>query len=307
MTTSPPRVVTVILNWNQRELTLACLEVAGRSDYRNHRPLLVDNGSSDGSVSAVQDRFPGVACLEAGANLGYAGGNNLGLRRALELGADYVLLLNNDAFLAEGTISEMVQLMDSEPAAGAVGPTIVYDAEPARVWCAGAGLRLTDGHTWRLHAEQRVDDLAGSAVAVSLLSGCALMLRRAALEQVGLLDERYFLYYEEADWCVRAAAAGWRLLWLPSAIVRHRVAASSESAAAGRTPPRVTYYMTRNRMLFLSKHLHGPQRLMSLAHAALDTLRLILVRTLRLDREDRRARWRAMRDFLAGRFGPAPF
>jgi len=299
---SEPLVFTIILSWNQRDVTLASTATAGASDYRRHRLVVVDNGSTDGSADAVRSVHPGAVVLETGQNLGYAGGNNVGLRYALAEGADYVLLLNNDAFLADDAIERLVRVLEELPWAAAAGPTIVYDDRPERVWCAGAGISLHDGSTWRL-GDGETPRADGTPEEVSLLSGCALMLRRAALEQVGLLDERYFLYYEEADWCVRASTAGWKLLWVPGARVRHRVAASTEAGDGLPVAPQVTYYMTRNRLLLLASNLRGPARWVACGRAMGDILRLIAVRSLKGQWQDRDARAGALRYFLAGRFG----
>jgi GT2 family glycosyltransferase len=242
-----PRVAMIVLNWNGRDDTVACLRSLRSLDYPNYEVVMVDNGSIDGSVEAVKASFPNVAILETGENLGFAEGNNVGLRHALAHGADYALLLNNDTEVAHDFISLLVDAIEGIPQAGVAGPTIYYFDRPTTIWSAGGTIDWSRGRT-RMVGLDEVDrgQFGESPRPVDFVTGCALLIKMPVVEQVGLLDPRFFTYYEENEWCLRIARAGFKILHVPQAKVWHKI-----SPVAREASPQVHYYMTRNRLLFL--------------------------------------------------------
>jgi GT2 family glycosyltransferase len=242
-----PRVAMIVLNWNGRDDTVACLRSLRSLDYPNYEVVMVDNGSIDGSVEAVKASFPNVAILETGENLGFAEGNNVGLRHALAHGADYALLLNNDTEVVHDFISLLVGAIEGIPQAGVAGPTIYYFDRPTTIWSAGGAIDWSRGRT-RMVGLDEVDrgQFGESPRPVDFVTGCALLIKMPLVEQVGLLDPRFFTYYEETEWCLRVARAGFKILHVPQAKVWHKI-----SPVAREASPRVHYYMTRNRLLFL--------------------------------------------------------
>jgi GT2 family glycosyltransferase len=293
-----PKVALVVLTWNGIADVLPCLESVRRLDYGNLLVIVADNGSTDGTQAAVRAQFPEVVLVENGQNLGYAEGNNAGIRRALELGADYVMLLNNDTEVDPALVRELVAVGEADPQVGVVGPMIYYHADRERIWCAGARVEWSIAEVILLDKDA-LD--AGTDVQprdVPFISGCALCAKRAAIERVGLIDPRFFIYYEELDWCERMRRAGFRLVLVPRAKVWHKV-----SRAFGQASATTTYYMTRNRLLFLHKNLRWPARWRSISVTELAALKTIAVRWLRGQRDDSLARWRALRDYALGRFG----
>ena len=168
-------------------------------------PYPLDNGSTDGSVPAIRDGFPMVTVLENGENLGYTGGNNVGLRYALAQGADYVLLLNNDTVLAPDFLRLLVEAAESDANVGIAGPTIYYYDRPALIWSAGGAIDERRGQTRMIGLDAPDEGQFGTLPReVDFVTGCALLVKRPTMERVGLLDERFFTYYEEGEWCVRA-------------------------------------------------------------------------------------------------------
>jgi len=242
-----PRVAVVVLNWNGLVDTLACLESLVRLDYPAYDVVVVDNGSTDGSATAIRERFPEVAVIENGENLGFTGGNNVGLRHALDQGADYALLLNNDTEVAHDFLRVLVDAAEVEPSIGMVGPTIYYHEQPDVIWSAGGTIdwRRGETHMVGLNEPER-GQFGQSPRAVDFITGCALLVKRSALQRAGLLDDRFFAYYEEAEWCVRTRRAGFRILHVPLARMWHKISPSVQADS-----PLVHYYMTRNRLLFL--------------------------------------------------------
>jgi len=248
-----PRVAIIVLNWNGLTDTLACLESLQWLDYPNYEIMVVDNGSTDGSVSAIRGQFPAVTIIETGENLGFAGGNNVGMRHALENGADCVLLLNNDTEVAPDFLGRLVEAAEADPRVGMAGPMIYYYDQPEVIWSAGGEIDWRRGCTRMVGLDERDDGQFGRAAReVDFVTGCAVLVRATALRQAGLLDERFFMYYEEVEWCVRTRRTGFRIIHVPSAHMWHKIAPGVQADS-----PRVHYYMTRNRLLFLKASKAG--------------------------------------------------
>lgn len=250
-----PHVFVVILNWNGLADTLECLESLACLDYPSYEALVVDNGSTDGSVPVIRECFPTVTVLENDENLGYTGGNNVGLRHALAHESSYALLLNNDTVLAPDFLRLLVEAVESNPDAGIAGPMVYYYDRSDLIWSAGGAIDWRRGETWMVGLGTPDAGQFGIVPReVDFVTGCALLVKRAVVEQVGLLDERFFAYYEEGEWCVRARRAGFKIVHVPQAKIWHKIPLDARSRS-----PLVHYYMTRNRLLFLKATGVGPR------------------------------------------------
>lgn len=300
-----PLVAIVILTWNQRELTLDCLASLTEMDYPANRlqTIVVDNGSHDDTPAAIREQFPNVTVLENADNLGFAEGNNVGIRHALQGSAQYIMLLNNDTIVGHEMLTNLLAVMDQKPEVGIVGPKMLYFDPPDTIWCAGNQIDWRLGSSVRLQAgelDTRPDDNPKS---VDFITACGILLRREVIEQIGLLDPRFFIYYEETDWCMRAKRGGWRILYVPKARLWHKV-----SAAMGTTSPATDYYMNRNVLLFLAKNQHGFAKMISVITAAARNLIAVLAYTVKSHDgkriPNRNARLLALRDAVSGRWGP---
>ena len=244
---SSPRVTIIILNWNGAEDTSACLASVARLDYPACETVVVDNGSTDDSVTLLRERFPNLVLIETGRNLGYAGGNNVGLRYAIERGSEYVLLLNDDAEVMPESLRLLVEAVEASPQAGVAGPTICYYDFPEVIWSAGGAFDRRRGDSRMIGLNERDRGQFGERPReVDFVTGCALLARTEAICKAGLLDERFFMYYEETEWCMRISRAGYRILHVPQAKVLHKISPHAQADS-----PFVRYYMTRNRLLFL--------------------------------------------------------
>jgi len=303
LATNVPTVEIIVLNWNGREDTLACLDSLMRLEYPSFQVTVVDNGSTDGSPDAVRRAFPQVDVLETGANLGYAGGNNRGLERALARGAPYILLLNNDTTVVPDMLTHLVSALEAEPTVGVAGPTIYYADRPEVIWTAGGAIDWRRGDTRMIGLDEPDGGQFGTVPReVDFVSGCAMLLRREVPERVGLLDERFFLYYEEVEWCVRARRAGFRIIHVPPARVWHRIRPQAQAES-----PTVHYYMTRNRLLFLALTGAGWGAWLSTVAANIRTLLSWSLRPRwRHKGPQRRAMVRALADACRGRWGFIP-
>lgn len=242
-----PQVTIIVLNWNGLADTLECLASLSRLDYPDYEVAVVDNGSTDGSVEEIRPHFPGVTLIENRENLGYAGGNNVGLRHALRQGADHALLLNNDTEVTADFLRRLVEAAQADPQVGVAGPTIYYYDQPDVIWSAGGSIDWRRGDARMVGLNERdAGQFGNKPREVDFVSGCAMLVRRAVLEQVGLLDERFFAYYEEVEWCARMRRAGFKIIQVPQARLWHKITPECRAAS-----PLVYYYMTRNRLLFL--------------------------------------------------------
>ena len=248
-----PRVAVVVVNWNGLRDTLACLDSLARSDYPALDIVVVDNGSEDGSAAAIRERYPGVRVLEAGENLGFAEGNNRGVALARERGAEVVFLLNNDATVAPDCLSSLARAARELPAGSVLGTKIFYQDQPERIWHFGS---LWDRKACRLRPVASDDPGRNwtERLRVDHVIGCAMWIPCDLVRRIGLFDQRFFLNYEETDFCFRAARAGACLYSVPDAHVWHRVGASF------RTSAHLTYFLERNRLLWIEKNFRGAGR-----------------------------------------------
>jgi len=242
-----PRTIIILLNWNGLSDTLECLASLQHLDYPNYKVIVVDNGSTDDSVGVIRKQFSDATLVENEENLGFTGGNNVGLRHALAQGADYALLLNNDTEVKPDFLRHLVTAAEADPAIGIAGPTIYYYEQPDLIWSAGGSIDWRRGQTQMvgLNAPD-VGQFGAAPREVDFVTGCAMLVNRAVMEQTGLLDERFFAYYEEAEWCVRAQRAGFKIVHVPQAGLWHKITPECRADS-----PVVHYYMTRNRLLFL--------------------------------------------------------
>ena len=216
-----PQVSCIILNWNGWAHTVGCLTALRECTYQRMTLVVVDNGSTDNSVAQIRAAFPDVLVLKSGTNLGFAGGNNLGIRNALTHGADYVWLLNNDTKPDPHALSALVAKALTDTTIGAVASICYYADSPSTVqaW-AGARVNLWTGSAC-LSIKPRPDEWFHA------LNGTSLLISRAAIENIGLLDERFFLYWEDTEFCLRLRQHGWRLAAAADSRVLHKVAAST--------------------------------------------------------------------------------
>jgi GT2 family glycosyltransferase len=251
--TADPSVFVVVLNWNNWPDTIECVTSLMSMTYANCTVAVVDNGSTDGSVPRIRGRFPGLQILETRRNLGYAEGNNVGMRLALEQGSDYILLLNNDTIVAPSLVSDLVRAAEACPDGGFFSPTIYYSSDPKRIWFAGVDWLETT-----MEFRHRSDDPGArvdtrGVVDTDYASGCALLTRSSVLRRIGLLDSKFFLTFEETDLCYRGRRDGLRSYVVARASLWHKVSASFGGAGS----PLITYFQTRNKLLWGERHLRG--------------------------------------------------
>lgn len=242
---TPPRVLAVTINWNSHADTARLLGALRTCANPACEVVVVDNGSTDGSLDRLRADFPDVRFLALPANAGFGAANNAALREALERQIPYVWLINNDALPDPGSLAALVARMEADPRAGAAGAVVVDDDPAARVQAWGGG-HIRPWLGWvRLHR--------APAEPLEFLTGACLLLRTAALREIGLFDERFFLYWEDADLCFRLRKSGWHLV-VADTRVRHK-----GSATTGRNRYLRSFHSGRSLVLFLHAHARHPR------------------------------------------------
>jgi GT2 family glycosyltransferase len=248
-----PLVYVITLNWNRKDDTLACLETLVCQTQAGFRILVVDNHSTDGSPEEIANRYPQVEQIVNSENLGFAAGFNIGLKFALEAGADYLLILNNDTLLSPDCLEQLMQAASLEE--GILAPIIYYANQPQRIWalCGSTHPLLLEKHDpWAGKADPgNLPDILDC----DFVTGCAMFFPRNVLEIIGLFDEKFQMYYEDSDLCQRVRRAGFHIQAVPGAHMWHKVASSS----GGSDSPNERYWMARSSIYYFKKHARGLQ------------------------------------------------
>ncbi len=262
----------------------------------------MDNGSTDNSVETIRDAFPNIMLVENGENLGYAGGNNVGIRKSLLLAADVICILNNDVVVDNGFLQLLIDVLFETESIGIATPLVINGMNGDLVWAMGAQVDWDTGMVSRVGAGDRVlNQQERRAFEVDAASGAAMLIRREVIEQVGLFDESFFLYYEEIDYSLRAKAAGFRIVAVPRSVVWHKV-----SASLGIRSPIIDYYMLRNHIRLASLYWKGRRRGAIISRIVARNLGVILAYTFKSHKgarlPNRNARILALRDAAIGRW-----
>lgn len=325
-----PKVSTIILTYNSQAVITDCLNSVLHSDTPNHRIIVVDNNSFDKTVGIVrtflersvlpkdgplQGRI--IKLIENKENLGFSAGNNVAIKYAIEDESDYIFLLNPDTTIKSDTLKILSETAQSNPQIGIIGPKTLYpsgrchlpkvtpsqgealeESQGDRIMYAGGILDWQNAKNYHRGMGETDHAQYDKTEETGFVSGASLFINKALIQKMGLLDEKYFLYYEDADWCVRAKKAGFKIIFEPQAIIYHQ-----ESTVTKKGSPNYHYYFTRNRLYFIVKFFN-PLKALSLYF--LETLRAIknIVKSFnKSEREQSRAILQGMGDFVRGKFG----
>ncbi|HLA69399.1 MAG TPA: glycosyltransferase family 2 protein [Bacteroidota bacterium] len=238
----------VLVNYNGFRDTLDCIASLHASSLRDIDLIVVDNASTDGSVAQLRATHPDLHLICNTENLGFSAGNNVGIRRALETDSGYVLLLNNDTIVDTRALEVMIQTMEENPEAGIVGAKILYFDQPGTVWFAGGQFNRNSGFGKHFGLGKPDDGSFDAVRPCDFITGCCLLARREVFDQIGLLDEDFFAYLEDVDFCMRARDKGFTILYQPRARIHHKV-----SSTTAWDSPLYLYFNLRNKIVFLRK------------------------------------------------------
>lgn len=309
------KISVVILNWNGKKDTIACLESIAQANV-----IVVDNGSTDDSVKVIKEQFPWVTLIETGQNLGYAGGNNVGIEYALKNGADLVLLLNNDTIVDPKLLETLDSYAKSHPEIGIFGARPLRFYDPEKLDHLGGKWNEEKGEFDLIGLQEKSDfQFTGE---LDYVCGCSVLIRKQVFEKIGLLEPAFFLFWEEADFCMRAKKAKFGIGICDQAQLWHKVSASFVGGK-----PHVAYFWWRNRFLWIKRNLSRkdqrrvfwkiliPQiahlyKLRILKSLELQLLKFIGSKKDLKEKEKKLSQYRAsiwgFEDYIKNRFGNAP-
>lgn len=244
------QVYIILINYNNYKDTIQCVASLRKINYNSYTIVIVDNSSMDDSAAHLKSELKDCILIESKKNLGFAGGNNIGMKYALKKGADFILLLNNDTLVEKNFLSNMVAAFSKGKDIGIVGCKIMYYPQTNKIWFGGGkidwfkfigihfGMREND--TGQVDLEKEID----------FMTGCCMLIKREVVEKVGGLPEEYFMYFEDVDYCVKVKEGGYKIWYNPKAVIYHKIGLSS----GGEESPFAIKWCTRNRLIFMSKY-----------------------------------------------------
>ena len=246
------KTLIVILNWNTYEMTRECVRSLSAMTGDSFEILIVDNGSHDGSLESLRDAFPQLTMIANGRNLGFAAGANVGMKRALDQGADYVLLVNNDTVVKPDLLAELLAEAKRTPKAGMISPKIYYADPSDCIWWAGGTFSLWQGIPRHLGRKENERGQYDTTRTIDWATGCAVLIRCAALREAGLFDEKIFANAEDLDLSLRMRSLGWQIRYAPAAKLWHK-----EGFATRRNAGEHVRYFTSTRNILWVMHKHA--------------------------------------------------
>jgi GT2 family glycosyltransferase len=249
-------ILIVLVNWNLKDDTLDCIDSLLNAGIQPGQIIVVDQGSTDGSVEGFKARFnSSIHIIENNQNLGYADGVNHGAVHALEMGAEWVMVMNNDTIVSPDLFEKLTLTAQQYPQYSILAPLILYHEDPERIWFFGDRLIPGTLATYSLYKEDLATEKLPKISSVDFISGCGMMIRSDIFREVGYFDTSFFMYGEEVDFCQRVRQAGFKLASVSGAKMWHKVSLSSK-----RDRPKSRYYQIRNQIWFYRKHASIPQK-----------------------------------------------
>jgi GT2 family glycosyltransferase len=245
-----PLVSVITVNYRQAEMTCALLDSIRLNSYKNLEVIVVDNGSESDCTAIFEKHYPSVKTLISKENLGFAGGNNLGIKAAT---GEFLFLVNNDTEWTDGLVEALLQRFDKDDKIGVVSPKIRYHHTPDMIQYAGfTEINPLTGRNETIGKNEIDKGQFDTPYPTPYAHGAAMMLKREVIENVGLMPEEFFLYYEELDWCFQIKEDGFSLWYEPKGLIYHK-----ESASVSKISGLKLYYLTRNRLLFMRRNIKG--------------------------------------------------
>lgn len=242
-----PLVYIILLNFNGYKDTIECVNSLEKVEYGNFEVIIVDNCSTDDSEKILRDQLPGYKVIQTHNNLGFAGGNNIGIKYALDSGAEYICLLNNDTIVEKDFLNHLVETAESDNNIGITSGIINYFENKNETWFSGGYISNIKGKG--IHKINKPQELQTEA---TFITGCLQLISRKVFKDVGLLPEDYFLYYEDLDFCQSVLNAGYKLVVNSNSYIYHKA-----GGTAPYTSPLSIYYSNRNRYIFIKKYFGG--------------------------------------------------
>lgn len=281
-------VSIITVNYNQVALTCALIESLKKVSYPNVEIVVVDNGSPDDATSVITKNYPDVRFVRSQKNLGFAGGNNIGIQAST---GKYLLFLNNDTEVDPGFLEPLVELFETNPSAGAASSKLIYfNSDNIIQYVGSTSMNPFTGRNKRIGFMEKDLGQHDTLKETDLAHGAAMMVPRSVIEKAGLMPDFFFLYYEEIDWCERIKKAGYKIYVVPASKVYHK-----ESMSVGKKSTLKTYYMTRNRVLFMRRNTSGITKASWLLFFVTVTMpKSFITYLLKRDTDHLKAFWKAL-------------
>lgn len=258
--TNLPSLAIIIVNWNSFKITANCLRSLQLLSYPAFNVIVVDNGSEDNSVAALRREFPEIILLENDENKGFTGGNNTGIEYALDQQIELIMLLNNDTIVTPDFAGTLVQQLMSDSSVGAVQPKIMYNQERDVIWNAGGIFNSFFFLSKTKGLNENDKGQYDECMEVDWITGCCLLIKSDLVRTIGLLDDKFFIYYEDSDWSFKIRNLGYRLCYEPKAVIYHEVGMSNENRKGhneGNVSPFTHYMVVRNHLYFVRRYAKG--------------------------------------------------
>lgn len=283
-----PLVSIITINFNQLRMTCELLDSLRQVTYSNLEVIVVDNHSAEDPTTVISQKYPDVRLIVASENLGFAGGNNLGIRAAK---GEYLLFLNNDTEVDPGFLEPLVALFETNARAGAASSKILYYNSGGMIQYAGSSrIDPFTGRSKRIGYMEKDNGQHDTLRETDLAHGAAMMVPRRVIDEVGMMPEFFFLYYEEVDWCESIKKAGYSVYFVPGSKVYHK-----ESMSIGKGSTLKTYYMTRNRLLYMRRNTAGLKKITWILFFLFFSLpKNALMYTMKRDIEHAKAFWKGL-------------
>lgn len=285
------RVSIILVNYNGFKDTVECINSLRYIDYINYDIIVVDNDSEkDYDLLSAKYSDSNVTVLRSESNLGFSGGNNIGISYARNQGADYILLLNNDTFVEKNFLTNMVSTAQKLNNRCVITCKIMYAYDKERIWYAGGKFDFKTSRTSVDGINEKDSGKYNEAHKVSFASGCCLLIPVNILDDLGLMDEEYFLYCEDTDYCLRILKAGYEIMYEPKSKIYHKVNASTKKIAGI-----LTYYLVRNKLFIVKKHIEKNYKISAYSYVFMETAKRILTREYEVA-----ATLNGIKDFIKG-------
>jgi GT2 family glycosyltransferase len=299
-----PSVAIIILNWNNWQDTLECLDSVSQLDYPNFKIVVFDNGSVNDSVIKIKQNYgSSIILLESPQNHGFAGGNNLSIEYLKRLNPDYIFFLNNDTIIEKNALSILIEQAVNDPKIGILTPKICFynsNFSHKIIWYGGSKLNLIFGKTFMIGYRKKDHKRYHKISFVDFISGCAMLVKADVLDQIGGFDTDYFNIFEDADFCVRAKQKNYKLLYVPKACVYHKESMTMGSSYS----PFSIYFQVRNRLLFIKKNVKNKWKVIAYFSAFVSIVKKMVSIILNKDTPSLAAIQVAILDFFKSSFGP---
>lgn len=268
-----PKVFIIILNFNSFQDTKECLQSLQQINYDNYEIVVVDNSSKDNSYEKLKEEFGSYNIIRCNENLGYANGNNLGIKYALERDADYICVLNNDVVVERDFLTKIIKIMVDRKDIGIAGPCICNYEDKNIIQAMGANINLYSGLTQGKYKNYKYSDIPKRNILVDYLGGACFICRREVFEKIGLIPENYFLFFEETEFCYKAGKEGYKLICLYDSRIYHK-GSSTISKYSGLS----YYFLNRNRVVFIKRNANFFQKIIFSIYIFIEAVGRIIIR-----------------------------